>query len=128
MFKVGDVVEVITEFELKEIATRKDNDGNYFLGDGFKFVADMKDKKPMSSLYGKQVKIKEVYKIYDGTYRYRVEGNDYRFTDSILFRPNDKERLENYKKILITNKSLCLFNLEYIDNELNRISELLDGE
>ena len=89
MFKVGDIVEVITEFELKEIATRKDNDGNYFLGDGFKFVADMKDKKPMSSLYGKQVKIKEVYKIYDGTYRYIVEGNDYRFIDSIVFIPNE---------------------------------------
>ena len=61
MFKVGDVVEVITEFELKEIATRKDNDGNYFLDGGFKFVADTKIKEPMSELYGKQVKIKEAY-------------------------------------------------------------------
>ena len=59
MFKVGDIVEVITEFELKEIATRKDNDGNYFLDGGFKFVADTKIKEPMSELYGKQVKIKE---------------------------------------------------------------------
>ena len=126
MFKVGDVVEVITEFELKEIATRKDNDGNYLLDGGFKFVADVKTKNPMSELYGKQVKIKEAYKTYDGTYRYRVEGNDYRFIDEIIFKPNDKERLENYKKILITNKSLCLFNLEYIDNELNRINELLE--
>ena len=126
MFKVGDVVEVITEFELKEIATRKDNDGNYLLDGGFKFVADVKTKNPMSDLYGKQVKIKEAYKTYDGTYRYRVEGNDYRFIDEIIFKPNDKERLERYKKILITNKSLCLFNLEYIDNELNRINELLE--
>ena len=126
MFKVGDVVEVITEFELKEIATRKDNDGNYLLEGGFKFVADVKTKNPMSELYGKQVKIKEAYKTYDGTYRYKVEGNDYRFIDDILFKPNDKERLERYKKILITNKSLCLFNLEYIDNELNRINELLE--
>ena len=126
MFKVGDVVEVITEFELKEIATRKDNDGNYLLEGGFKFVADVKTKNPMSELYGKQVKIKEAYKTYDGTYRYKVEGNDYRFIDEIIFKPNDKERLENYKKILITNKSLCLFNLEYIDNELNRINELLE--
>ena len=46
--------------------------------------------------------------------------------DDILFKPNNKERLENYKKILITNKSLCLFNLEYIDNELNRINGLLE--
>lgn len=127
MFKVGDIVEVITEFELKEIATHKDNDGNYFLDGGFKFVADVKTKNPMSDLYGKQVKIKEAYKTYDGTYRYRIEGNDYRFIDSILFKPNNKERLENYKKILVRNKSLCLFNLEYIDNELNRISELLEG-
>ena len=126
MFKVGDIVEVITEFELKEIATRKDNDGNYLLEGGFKFVADVKTKNPMSELYGKQVKIKEAYKTYDGTYRYRVEGNDYRFVDEIIFKPNDKERLENYKKILITNKSLCLFNLEYIDNELNRINGLLE--
>lgn len=126
MFKVGDVVEVITEFELKEIATRKDNDGNYLLDGGFKFVADVKTKNPMSELYGKQVKIKEAYKTYDGTYRYKVEGNDYRFIDEIIFKPNDKERLERYKKILITNKSLCLFNLEYIDNELNRINELLE--
>ena len=126
MFKVGDIVEVITEFELKEIATRKDNDGNYFLDGGFKFVADVKTKNPMSELYGKQVKIKEAYKTYDGTYRYKVEGNDYRFIDAIIFKPNDKGRLENYKKILICNKSLCLFNLEYIDNELNRISELLE--
>ena len=126
MFKVGDVVEVITEFELKEIATRKDNDGNYLLEGGFKFVADVKTKNPMSELYGKQVKIKEAYKTYDGTYRYKVEGNDYRFIDEIIFKPNDKERLERYKKILITNKSLCLFNLEYIDNELNRINELLE--
>ena len=126
MFKVGDVVEVITEFELKEIATRKDNDGNYFLDGGFKFIADVKTKNPMSDLYGKQVKIVEAYKTYDGTYRYKVEGNDYRFTDEIIFKPNDKERLENYKKILICNKSLCLFNLEYIDNELNRVSELLE--
>ena len=125
MFKVGDIVEVITEFELKEIATRKDNDGNYFLDGGFKFVADVKTKNPMSELYGKQVKIKEAYKTYDGTYRYRVEGNDYRFIDEIIFKPNDKERLERYKRILICNKGLCLFNLEYIDNELNRISELL---
>ena len=126
MFKVGDVVEVITEFELKEIATRKDNDGNYLLDGGFKFVADVKTKNPMSELYGKQVKIKEAYKTYDGTYRYKVEGNDYRFIDEIIFKPNDKERLERYKKILICNKSLCLFNLEYIDNELNRINELLE--
>ena len=126
MFKVGDIVEVITEFELKEIATRKDNDGNYFLDGGFKFVADIKTKNPMSELYGKQVKIREAYKTYDGTYRYRVEGNDYRFIDEIIFKPNNKERLENYKKILITNKSLCLFNLEYIDNELNRINGLLE--
>ena len=126
MFKVGDVVEVITEFELKEIATRKDNDGNYLLEGGFKFVADVKTKNPMSELYGKQVKIKEAYKTYDGTYRYKVEGNDYRFIDEIIFKPNDKERLERYKKILICNKSLCLFNLEYIDNELNRINELLE--
>ena len=126
MFKVGDVVEVITEFEFKEIATRKDNDGNYLLEGGFKFVADVKTKNPMSELYGKQVKIKEAYKTYDGTYRYKVEGNDYRFIDEIIFKPNDKERLERYKKFLITNKSLCLFNLEYIDNELNRINELLE--
>ena len=126
MFKVGDVVEVITEFELKEIATRKDNDGNYFLDGGFKFVADVKTKNPMSELYGKQVKIKEAYKTYDGTYRYKVEGNDYRFIDEIIFKPNNKERLERYKKILICNKSLCLFNLEYIDNELNRINGLLE--
>ena len=126
MFNVGDVVEVITEFELKEIATRKDNDGNYLLDGGFKFVADVKTKNPMSELYGKQVKIKEAYKTYDGTYRYKVEGNDYRFIDDILFKPNDKERLEHYKKILITNKSLCLFILEYIDNEFNRINELLE--
>ena len=126
MFKVGDIVEVITEFELKEIATRKDNDGNYLLDGGFKFVADVKTKNPMSELYGKQVKIKEAYKTYDGTYRYKVEGNDYRFIDAIIFKPNDKERLERYKKILICNKSLCLFNLEYIDNELNRINELLE--
>ena len=50
----------------------------------------------------------------------------YRFIDAIIFKPNDKERLERYKKILICNKSLCLFNLEYIDNELNRINELLE--
>ena len=96
---MGDVVEVITDFELKDIATRKDNDGNYFLDGGFKFVADTKNKELMSELYGKQVKIKEAYKTYDGIYRYRVEGNDYRFTDDILFKPNDKERLERYKKI-----------------------------
>ena len=126
MFKVGDVVEVITEFELKEIATRKDNDGNYLLDGGFKFIADVKTKNPMSELYGKQVKIREAYKTYDGTYRYKVEGNDYRFIDEIIFKPNDKERLERYKKILICNKSLCLFNLEYIDNELNRINGLLE--
>ena len=126
MFKVGDVVEVITEFELKEIATRKDNDGNYLLDGGFKFVADVKTKNPMSELYGNQVKIKEAYNRFVGTYRYKVEGNDYRFIDEIIFKPNDKERLERYKKILITNKSLCLFNLEYIDNELNRINELLE--
>ena len=122
-FNIGDTVEVITELEVEGMKDRIDGEGNIIFKDGFRFVTT--GDNSMSSFYGKQVVIKDKFKAHDGTYRYKIEGCNWRFTDDILFSINDVSRLRKYKDSLIERLTYYSDKLELARQELNRINSLL---
>lgn len=119
-FQVGDIVEVITELELGEIARLKNENGDYTLEGGLMFLKDA-----MTSFCGKQVKIVEAYKISNGEPRYMIEGCSCKFRNDILFRPHDVERLKKYQHMLAMRKYAMVGDLEDIERELERVNNLL---